>query len=89
MINHDLKWGTSGINGTDPLKWVTLKDLTSDHLNNILLCCGHYIPFNYKLSIYDILEKRGVKPMYDVTPEESIIIYKAYMTKRETILRNS
>jgi hypothetical protein len=88
MIDHDLKWGSSGVNGTEPLKWNRLCDLTSDHLNNILVCCGHYLPFKYKITIYDILEKRGVKPVYDITPEESMLVHKAYMTKREVLLRN-
>jgi hypothetical protein len=88
MINHELQWGSSGINGTEPLKWSRLCDLDSNHLNNILACCGHYIPMHYKLSIYDILEKRGVKPLYNITPEESNLIHKAYLTKREALLRN-
>ena len=88
IIDHELMWGSSGVNGTEPLKWNKLCDLESDHLNNILATCGWYLRQNYKLSIYDILEKRGVKPLYEITDEESVLIHKAYMTKRDVLLRN-
>lgn len=36
VIRESFKWGTRGVSGTDPLKWVLLKDLTTDHIHAIL-----------------------------------------------------
>lgn len=36
VIREAFKWGTRGLSGTDPLKWVVLKDLTTDHIHAIL-----------------------------------------------------
>lgn len=88
MIDHNLKWGTSGINGTEKLTFKRLCDLESAHLNNILACCGYYLPLNYKLSIFNILEERGVVPLYDVSDEESKQIHAAYLKKRDVFIKN-
>jgi len=88
MSTHrDLRWGTSGINGTEPMQVKRLGDLTSDHLNNILACCGWNLSNKYKSAIYAILLERGVKPLMDITDEESYIIFEGYMAKREVYLR--
>jgi hypothetical protein len=45
-IVNNLRWGTRGINGLLPLKWVRLIDCSSEHLTNILgtqpQCAGLY-----------------------------------------------
>lgn len=35
-IRESFKWGTRGIDGKSPLKWVVLKDLTTDHIHAII-----------------------------------------------------
>ncbi len=87
-IDHNLPWGSNGIDGTGPLVWKNLIELDSSHLNNILMCCGCTINEQYKLSIYDILEKRGVTPVYNITNAESSVINNAFFTRRDVLLRN-
>lgn len=36
IIRESFKWGTRGVDGKSPLKWVLLKDLTTDHIRAIL-----------------------------------------------------
>lgn len=35
-LRETYKWGTYGKSGNDPLKWVILKDIHDDHLQNII-----------------------------------------------------
>jgi hypothetical protein len=88
FIDHNLKWGSSGIDGTEPLKWSRLGDLDSTHLNNILLCCGFKLDIRYRATIYDILQSRGVKPFTDVADDESKRIYDGHITRACVIMRN-
>jgi len=37
FIRESFKWGTYGKSGNDPLKWVILKDIHDDHLENIII----------------------------------------------------
>jgi len=36
-LRETFKWGTYGVNGDEPLKWIILKDIHDDHLENILI----------------------------------------------------
>jgi len=36
IIREKFLWGTYGKEGTDPMTWVVLKDMSSEHINNIL-----------------------------------------------------
>lgn len=35
-LRETYKWGTYGKNGDEPLRWVILKDIHDDHLQNII-----------------------------------------------------
>lgn len=35
------RWGSYGKDGKQKLKYILLKDLSTDHINNILLNCRH------------------------------------------------
>ncbi len=35
-LRETYKWGTYGVNGDEPLKWLILKDIHDDHLANII-----------------------------------------------------
>ena len=36
LVREALHWGTRGVNGDQPLKYIALKDMTSDHINAVL-----------------------------------------------------
>lgn len=38
-IRKHLEWGTYGINGDQPLTWVALEDMSSDHIRAVLENC--------------------------------------------------
>lgn len=81
QIDHSLLWGTSGRNGNDPVVFIPLKELTTNHLQNILLSCSWHIPQNYKDSINDILRLRKKKQLKNITYEDSLIMYNAYRVR--------
>lgn len=56
MVSN-LLWGTYGIDGNQPLKYVKLKDCETSHLKNILTNCRN-IPDYVRNVINIILEKR-------------------------------
>jgi hypothetical protein len=85
---HDLLWATNGPNGVEPLQFKRLGDLTTEHLNNILMCCGFHIPYHYRVAIVAIIIERDEIPIVDTTLEESNRIYDAYITRRNILLRN-
>ena len=51
-------WGTYGVDGDEPLKWVKLVDCTSEHLKAILENCKG-IGFLRRRVILTILGDRG------------------------------
>lgn len=59
-IDPSLKWGTYGINGDEPLKYVELKDCDTNHLRNIIKTQDTLSP-RYKDTILEILLKREIK----------------------------
>lgn len=36
-LREHFKWGSRGVNGGEPLKWITLKDMTNEHINAIII----------------------------------------------------
>lgn len=36
LVRETFKWGTFGRNGDEPLKWILLKDISDNHLVNII-----------------------------------------------------
>ena len=41
MIRNVFRWGTYGIEGDKPLRWVKLKDMDEDHIQAIIDKCLH------------------------------------------------
>jgi len=60
LIKARLLWGTYGINGDQPKKWIPLSECTTDHLKAILRT-QTTISNNTRLLIEDILNDRGIK----------------------------
>jgi len=52
-----MKWGSYGKDGKQKLKYILLKDLSTEHINNILLSCG-YIEGHIKTLFKNELEYR-------------------------------
>lgn len=59
-IVKKMLWGTRGKSGIEPLKWLPLCSLTSEHLNNILTTQSHIGNFMKEL-IREILDGRNDK----------------------------
>ena len=60
-LEHRLEgavWGTRGVNGDQPLKFIALKDADSDHLRAIIKNCP-YASASIKEIIIEILERRA------------------------------
>jgi hypothetical protein len=73
-IKHRLLWGTRGLDGHQPLKWVRLMDCTSDHLQAIL---DYPYPTNKRLSS---LYKKVIK---DILAKDKHVMYKSNICKRK------
>lgn len=41
-LRVNYKWGTFGKLGNEPLKWIVLKDIHDDHLENIIIMMREY-----------------------------------------------
>ena len=37
LVREHLMWGTYGVDGSEPLKWVLLKEMDTDHIRAVLL----------------------------------------------------
>lgn len=57
QVKKRLLWGTYGISGKDPLRWVPLCHCSNDHLNAILNTQSHISPL-YRTIINEILRDR-------------------------------
>jgi len=66
----ELMWGTYGIDGNDPLKFVTLNECETSHLHNIhknILCRDTLTPQNMKYinAVELIIDSRQPKVLLD------------------------
>lgn len=41
LNRNTLEWGTFGKKGNEPLKWVILKDMSDEHIINVLITQNH------------------------------------------------
>lgn len=62
FYQRNLLWGTYGRNGNEKLQWKRLEELTSTHLQNILLTQKHIQNTEYDAAIRNILIGRGIVP---------------------------
>ena len=60
LVREVFKWGTRGKDGKQPLKFVPLKDLTTEHIEAILDTQSHIADYVRKLFISE-LNFRGVE----------------------------
>ena len=60
LVREVFKWGTRGKDGKQPLTYVPLKDLTSEHIEAILDTQSHIADYVRKLFI-DELSFRGIE----------------------------
>lgn len=37
LVRHVFEWGSRGADGKQPLQWVTLRNMTDEHIKNVLL----------------------------------------------------
>lgn len=58
ILDSDLLWGTFGKSGTEPLKFVQLRDCTSEHLKAILRTQKQIYGTRYEVAIKAILNFR-------------------------------
>lgn len=56
----EITWGTYGPDGKQPCKYIPLKDLDTEHLENILIFMSHPRPVMKKLLLY-VLKKRYIE----------------------------
>ena len=76
LIRENFVWGTYGKNGDEPLRFVLLKDITDDHLANL-------IPFvlerinHYGLTTYSkFVRERDYRLEHNITVPENPIVFK-------------
>jgi hypothetical protein len=48
ITRENLKWGTYGKDGKQPLTYVSLKDMSDEHIKAVLENCGFRIPFEHR-----------------------------------------
>ncbi len=63
IIRKTMRWGTYGISGKEPLKWIILQCMTNEHIKAILLTQYH-ISSAYRRSFKCELRFRKSYPEY-------------------------
>ena len=54
-LRQSYRWGTYGKSGREPLKWVILRDIHDDHLENILIMVREHTMF-FGPNILEVME---------------------------------
>ncbi len=58
QADFNLSWGFFGKELDQPVRYKTLDELDTDHLENIIISCGNTLPPKYLASILMLLKKR-------------------------------
>ncbi len=64
LIREHFHWGTRGRDGKQPLKWVALKDLETDHIEAIIETQHHISAELRKLFIRELVGRKSVAHEY-------------------------
>ena len=59
LIREVMRWGTRGMDGSEPLKYLPLKDMTSTHIQNCLDTQNKMLPA-YRVAMQNELNHRKV-----------------------------
>jgi len=70
LVRDWMQWGTYGISGKEPLRWVLLMDITNEHIQAILDTQPHITSF-YRKEFKNELKLRTKNPLYS-KPEKTI-----------------
>lgn len=54
-----LFWGTHGKDGKQEYRQIPLGEMSDNHIKNCIRHCGHYMDFDYLITMREILIKRG------------------------------
>lgn len=60
VIREAMKWGTRGVGGNEPLRWVALMDMSEDHITACLNTQDRMLP-SYRRAMIEELLFRGIK----------------------------
>lgn len=91
METKGYMWGTYGKDGKQPLQYIPLVDLETEHLHNILITEAWHLPVGYVEEIGCILKERNQKPLEETNanvapaPTFNKVFFIGYsdLTKRE------
>jgi hypothetical protein len=75
----EMKWGSYGDLGLDPLEIKSLPELTTEHLQNILLIEMWHISDDYVEAIRQILASRNANTLPNITLLMSVCNHRKHM----------
>ncbi len=61
LVREHFHWGTRGLDGKQPIKWVALKDLETDHIEAIIETQSHIYPEVLKLFLRERQLRNGIR----------------------------
>ena len=86
LIRQYMRWGTRGPQGKDPLKWITLAEMTDDHIAACLRT-QHQMAERFKKAMQTELNYRQALKEQNII--EKAITPKQAKTKKTTKIKNS